>query len=123
VKDFVGGFLQLPSGQYTDDANSLASLDPAAPVGRLPSVYMTRKSPVLRGSTNELSGWGAELTYDRALGRWLPVSPASVSPDGARYAYVDAVVTDPLPASRVQSSTWQLAPTTLSSSPGRAWLG
>jgi hypothetical protein len=37
VKDFVGGFLQLPSGQYTDDANSLASLDPAAPVGGCPA--------------------------------------------------------------------------------------
>jgi hypothetical protein len=98
----AGGFLQLPSGQYSDDASSLASLDPAAPSGRLPSVFMTTKSPILRGSNNELSGWGAELSYDSAFGRWLPVPSPWVSPDGVRYAYADAVVvTNPLPTSRV----------------------
>ena len=98
---FVGGFLEVPSGQYSDDAHSSAVLDPASPGGRLPNVYMTTASPVLRGSDATLSPSGAALTYDAAFARWLPVPKASVSPDGARYAYVDAIAGVPLPTSRV----------------------
>jgi hypothetical protein len=98
---FVGGFLELPSGQYSDDAQSVAVVDPASTGSRLPNVYMTTASPVLRGSDATLSPSGAALTYDAAFARWLPVSKASVSPDGARYAYVDGIAGVPLPTSRV----------------------
>ncbi|MGH7760034.1 MAG: hypothetical protein ACREOY_01265 [Candidatus Dormibacteraceae bacterium] len=41
------------------------------------------------------------MTYDAAFARWLPVPQSSVSPDGARYAYVDDVAATPLNTSRV----------------------
>lgn len=37
----------------------------------------------------QLRGYGAPA-YDQPLTTWLPVPPAYVSPDGARYAYTDA---------------------------------
>ncbi len=98
---YVGGFLDLPTGRYSEDANSTAVLDPASPGGRVPTVYMTKASPVLRGSDAILAPAGAPMTYDSAFARWLPTNQRSVSPDGSRYAYVDAAVQQSQVTSRV----------------------
>lgn len=46
----------------------------------------------------QLRGYGAPA-YDQPLATWLPVPPAYVSPDGARYAYADADWTAGIPTS------------------------
>jgi hypothetical protein len=46
----------------------------------------------------QLRGYGAPA-YDQPLATWLPVPPAYVSPDGARYAYTDADWTAGIPTS------------------------
>jgi hypothetical protein len=97
----VGGFLDLATGRYTEDANSSAVLDPAWPGGRVPTVYMTKGSPVLRGSDAWLGPAGAPMTYDAAFARWLPVNQRSVSPDGTHYVYVDVVGHQSADTSRV----------------------
>jgi hypothetical protein len=75
VRNGAGGFVTVdasapPPGSGMP-AQTQASADPAARVS-LPD-----------GET------AAGLTYSWQLGRWLPVVPAWVSPDGARYAYTD----------------------------------
>lgn len=95
----VGGFLDLATGRYSEDANSSAVLD--SPGGRVPTIYMTKASPVLRGSDAWLGPAGAPMTYDSAFARWLPVNQRSVSPDGTRFAYVDVAVQQSQIASRV----------------------
>jgi hypothetical protein len=41
------------------------------------------------------------MTYDSTFARWLPTNQRSVSPDGSRYAYVDAAVQQSQVTSRV----------------------
>jgi hypothetical protein len=76
-----GGFLRLPSATYS--ADSAAQVVPVADANR-GGLWETLSKPVLTGDGGP--------TYDRALGRWLPVPPSQVSPDGTQYAYEDFVL-------------------------------
>lgn len=105
VDGYIGGFLELPAGQYADDPRGTAVLDPDAPGGRAPIVYMSAATPVLRGSDAILSPPAADMTYDPPMSRWLPVPRSSISSDGTRYAYVDELPTSSLPTSRVHIVT------------------
>jgi hypothetical protein len=67
------GFLTYPTGQLTSDASGGVVLDGTR--------YRSTAKPYLYGG-----GPGAG-SYDWPLGRWLPVKPRSVSPDGLHYAY------------------------------------
>jgi hypothetical protein len=55
-----GGFITFPQAAFTADPNSVVKAD-------------------------SYTG----LDYDRAAGKWLPVSRSAVAPDGSRYAYWD----------------------------------
>jgi hypothetical protein len=67
------GFLTYPGGQVSGDTNGAIVLDGTR--------YRSAAKPYLYGG-----GPGAG-SYDWPLGRWLPVKPRSVSPDGSHYAY------------------------------------
>jgi len=67
------GFLTYPTAQLTSDASGGVVLDGTR--------YRSTAKPYLYGG-----GPGAG-SYDWPLGRWLPVKPRSVSPDGSHYAY------------------------------------
>ena len=68
-----GGFISFPSRQWIADPRSAVAL-PSPPAGYTPPPYYG--GPPFTG-----------LSYDRALGRWLPVPRNWVTPDGKRYAY------------------------------------
>jgi hypothetical protein len=79
---FAGGFLHFPGGAFRRDPHA--------------DMVFDAKSPGLRRTPDQpyLYAYGSPttvvtLTYDRAVGRWLPVNRAQVSDDGLRYAYVD----------------------------------
>jgi len=67
------GFIAYPSGQFAPDLSS----DQAS-------------SPYHGPNSSSVGGLGVP-TYDSAAARWLPVSRALVSPDGATYAYSELV--------------------------------
>jgi hypothetical protein len=71
-----GGFLVLPDHTFVVDPRSAVTLPPPS------------------GTSSPLSNpYGGQaqygLSYDFALGKWLPVQPQWVSPDGKHYAYAD----------------------------------
>jgi hypothetical protein len=66
-----GGFISFPSGRLTPD--------PAGGFVQEGSRFRTTVKPYLFG--------GGAASYDWAVGRWIPTSLGSNSPDGARYAY------------------------------------
>jgi len=68
-----GGFIAFPSRQWIADPRSAVTLPPP-PAGYTPPPYYG--GPQFTG-----------LSYDRSLGRWLPVPRNWVAPDGKRYAY------------------------------------
>jgi hypothetical protein len=74
-----GGFLDLASGSFTADPQSVMVFDNAAGLNRTPG------QPYLYGTSGD-SVW-APSTYDQTQHRWLPVPPQWVSPDGSTYAY------------------------------------
>ena len=82
--DFAGGFLHFPGGAFRRDSGADMVMDtttPNAPTWRTPD------QPYLFAAGSPTTT--VTLTYDRAVGRWLPVNRAQVSDDGLRYAYVD----------------------------------
>jgi len=76
-----GGFVSIPGGAFSSDPGSNVALDwtgapvPASAPGMGP------------GPATRTSSYG--LSYDRAVGKWLPVYAAWVAPDGQTYAYPD----------------------------------
>jgi hypothetical protein len=60
------------------------------------AMLTTATIPSFNGT--QLRGYGAPA-YDQPLATWLPVPPAYISPDGARYAYTDADWTAGIPTS------------------------
>lgn len=68
----AGGFLQLPGGGVSPAAGT--SLTEVA------GSWQTTGSPHLTGDEDEES-------WDYQLSRWLPASPAEISPSGTQYAY------------------------------------
>jgi hypothetical protein len=80
--DFAGGVLHFPGGAFRRDPHADMVFDASTP-----GLMRTPDQPYLYayGSPTTV----VTLTYDRAVGRWLPVSRAQVSDDGLRYAYVD----------------------------------
>jgi len=68
-----GLYLSLAGGQVSDDPNA------AFVEGPLQS--HSQATPTLSGQL--------PATYDRSAGRWVPASPAAISPDGSRYAYIN----------------------------------
>lgn len=79
-----GGFLDLASGRFTADSQSVMVFDNATGLNRTPN------PPYLFGRSGD-SVW-APSTYDRSQHRWLPVPPQWVSPDGSSYAYYQYAV-------------------------------
>jgi len=75
-----GGFIDTASGSFTADPQSLMVLDSAK------GLYRTPTQPYLYGP-NAGDPAIASSSYDRSQGRWLPVPPQYVSPDGSTYAY------------------------------------
>ena len=78
----AGGFVHFPGGAFTTDPAAQMVQDATR------HVWKTAARPYLFGFSD--SGLG-RITYDRAAGRWLPVSRAQISPDGLHYAYAEAV--------------------------------
>jgi hypothetical protein len=78
---FAGGFLHFPGGAFRKDPHADMVFDAKTGLMRTPD------QPYLYayGSPTTV----VTLTYDRVVGRWLPVNRAQVSDDGLRYAYVD----------------------------------
>ena len=79
--DFAGGLLHFPGGAFRRDPHADMVFDAKTGLMRTPD------QPYLYayGSPTTV----VTLTFDRAVGRWLPVNRAQVSEDGLRYAYVD----------------------------------
>jgi hypothetical protein len=81
----AGGFMHFPGGLFRRD--------PAADMLRdtvLPRIVRTRTpdQPYLyAGEGSPVKS--VQITYDRVVGRWLPVNQTQVSADGLRYAYLD----------------------------------
>jgi hypothetical protein len=81
----AGGFLHFPGGAFRRDARADMLRDRTMPTlvrtrtPDQPYLYAGEGSPVNT----------VQITYDRAVGRWLPVNQAQVSADGLRYAYID----------------------------------
>jgi hypothetical protein len=82
---FAGGFLHFPGGAFQKDPRADMVFD-----DKVAGLRRTPDQPYLYayGSPTTI----VALTYDRAAGRWLPVSRAQVSDDGLRYAYVEYAV-------------------------------
>jgi hypothetical protein len=76
-----GGFLRLPAATYS--ADSAAQVVPLAGPNSY-GLWQTVAQPVLIGDGGP--------TYDRTLGRWLPVPASHLSPDGTHYVYEDFVL-------------------------------
>ncbi len=68
------GFIALPSGSFQADTRPGIVYDASRQGNR------TTQTPVLYGDSGGSS-------YDAAAGRWLPVPPAQVLPDGSAYVY------------------------------------
>jgi hypothetical protein len=81
----AGGFVHFPGGAFRRDARADMLIDRTIPT----LVRMkTPDQPYLyagEGSPN----YTYQITYDRVVGRWLPVNQAQVSADGLHYAYID----------------------------------
>lgn len=69
------GFVHFPSGTFAADPAATMVDDPSS------NRVRTAARPYLYGTRGTFA-------YDRAVGRWLPVSPNQVSADGLHYAYV-----------------------------------
>lgn len=79
-----GGFVSMPSGQFTSDPASNVALDWS---GAPPVASDARPGPYGPGARPQNFG----LAYDRAVGKWLPVQVSWVAPDGQSYAYPDVL--------------------------------
>jgi hypothetical protein len=76
-----GGFVGLPGGTFSSDPASNVAIDwSAAPAPK-------QTPPPGPGGPGRPSTYG--LSYDRAVGKWLPVGASWVAPDGQSYAYPD----------------------------------
>jgi hypothetical protein len=71
-----GGFLVLPDGTFVADPRSAGTAPTPSPA----------PSPPPAGPGYGYQNWFG-LTYDRVVGKWLPVPRQWVSPDGKHYAY------------------------------------
>ena len=80
--DFAGGFLHFPGGAFRRDPHADMVFD-----AKVTGLMRTPDQPYLYAYGSPITV--VTLTYDRAVGRWLPVNRAQVSDDGLRYAYVD----------------------------------
>jgi hypothetical protein len=82
---FVGGFVHFPGGLFRRDPHADMPIDTTVPsVVRTktpdqPYLYAGEGSPVQ----------SVQVTYDRFIGRWLPVNQTQVAADGLHYAYID----------------------------------
>ncbi len=79
---FAGGFLHFPGGTFRGDPHADMVFD-----AKTPGLMRTPDQPYLYAYGSPITD--VTLTYDRAVGRWLPVNRAQVSDDGLRYVYVD----------------------------------
>lgn len=79
---FAGGFLHFPGGAFRRDPHADVVFD-----ANVPGLMRTPDPPYLYAYGSRTTD--VTLTYDRAVGRWLPVNRAQVSDDGLRYVYVD----------------------------------
>jgi hypothetical protein len=93
-----GGFLDLSTDAF--------SPDPMAAVVRVGAwdLLKTTATPVLYGVSNALYG---QITFDRQVGRWLPVARSQVAPDGLSYAYAEwfSSTTTPCPRQCIPQPT------------------
>jgi len=82
LRYFAGGFLHFPGGAFRKDPHADMVFD-----ANVPGLMRTPDQPYLYAYGSPTTD--VTLTYDRAVGRWLPVNRAQVSDDGLRYVYVD----------------------------------
>jgi hypothetical protein len=80
-----GGFVSIPGGTFTSDPASNVALDWS---GAPPPTQTPAPGP---GPGPGMRPPNYGLSYDRAAGKWLPVSAGWVAPDGQSYAYPDYV--------------------------------
>ena len=76
-----GGFIDVASGRFTSDSQSVMVFDSAK------ALYRTPSQPYLFGTGGTDATALTAASYDLAKGRWLPVPRQYVSPDGSLYAY------------------------------------
>ncbi len=77
----VAGYVDVSTGRTLDDpAGNIRAIEdiPVSPGGTSPQ-WALEAQPSLRGESF--------ASYSRASGRWLPVRPEMVAPDGTHYAY------------------------------------
>src|SRR6266851_1099520 len=79
---FAGGFLHFPGGTFRGDPHADMVFDATTP-----GLMRTPDQPYLYAYGSPTTD--VTITYDRVVGRWLPVNRAQVSDDGLRYVYVD----------------------------------
>jgi hypothetical protein len=79
---FAGGFLHFPGGAFRKDPHADMVFD-----ANVLGLMRTPDQPYLYAYGSPTTD--VTLTFDRAVGRWLPVNRAQVSDDGLRYVYVD----------------------------------
>lgn len=81
----AGGFIHFPGGVFRRDPRADMLRDRTIPTlvrtktPDQPYLYAGEGSPVQ----------SVQITFDRVVGRWLPVNRTQVSDDGLRYAYID----------------------------------
>jgi hypothetical protein len=79
----VGGFLHFPGAVFQRDPGAEMVKDSSTPG------LQRRRTPDQPYLYADGSPSSPQVTYDRAVRRWLPVNRAQASDDGLRYAYVD----------------------------------
>lgn len=91
--EFAAGFVHFPGELFRRDPRADMLTDTSVPnVVRTktpdqPYLYAGEGSPVQ----------SVHVTYDRVVGRWLPVNQTQVAADGLRYAYIDYESGSPSP--------------------------
>ena len=78
----AGGFVHFPGGAFASDPQAAMVQDANT------HLWRTAAPPYVFGSNDSDRG---RITYNRVVGRWLPVARDQVSADGLHYAYAEAI--------------------------------
>lgn len=78
----AGGFVHFPGGAFASDPQAAMVQDANS------HLWRTATQPYVFGSND--SGRG-RISYDRVVGRWLPVARDQISADGLHFAYAEPI--------------------------------